>query len=350
MGNPLISVIMPVYNVEKYLSSAIESILAQTYKNFEIILVDDRSPDRCGAICDDFAEKDRRIRVIHKKRNEGLGKARETGLKVSSGEWLIFIDSDDMLVSNAFYDIIESVDNETDIAVFGLTMRYENNSGKTEYESVRIADFTGLFNRNEIGNILVRLDNSGVFPYMCNKFYRLEFLKNSGVEFNSIQSMEDFFYNIEIFPLARKIRVLDKSLYIYRKPKHETLASAYNPAFFELCKKRYTTEKKCLSLLKADTNDNLQKLYLIYIKHLVSCLSRNASVKSVTKKQKRSNVREYLNDPVTREILENFEPGSVKLKILTGIFKNRKYFIAGLAGKIILFTQKHLGKLFSRIR
>lgn len=96
MNNPLISVIVPVYNVEQYLSKCVDSILGQTYTNLEVILVDDGSPDNCGHICDEYAEKDRRIKVIHKK-NGGLSDARNAAIDVAKGEYITFVDSDDTI-------------------------------------------------------------------------------------------------------------------------------------------------------------------------------------------------------------------------------------------------------------
>lgn len=116
MGNadkkPLISVIVPVYKVENYLCACVDSIIAQTYDNLEIILVDDGSPDNCPAICDEYAEKDSRIKVIHKE-NGGLSDARNAGLSVMTGEYLMFVDSDDCLTENSvevLYDIIDMND------------------------------------------------------------------------------------------------------------------------------------------------------------------------------------------------------------------------------------------------
>ena len=94
---PLISVIVPVYGVEAYLNQCIDSILAQTHKNLEIILVDDGSPDRCPTICDEYARKDSRVRVIHKK-NGGLSDARNAGLEIATGEYIGFVDSDDWIM------------------------------------------------------------------------------------------------------------------------------------------------------------------------------------------------------------------------------------------------------------
>ena len=102
---PLISVIVPIYNVEKYLPKCIESIINQTYTNLEIILVDDGSPDNCGLICDEYAQKDNRIKVVHKT-NGGVSSARNTGLDIANGEWIAFVDSDDFIDNNYCQEFI----------------------------------------------------------------------------------------------------------------------------------------------------------------------------------------------------------------------------------------------------
>lgn len=105
MENRMVSVIIPVYNVERYLNRCVDSVLNQTYQNLEIILVDDGSPDRCGAICDEYSKRDNRITVIHKK-NGGLSDARNAGLDIATGEYLYFVDSDDWIAESAIEQLI----------------------------------------------------------------------------------------------------------------------------------------------------------------------------------------------------------------------------------------------------
>lgn len=125
-----ISVIIPVYKVENYLRKCIDSVLNQTYKNLEIILVDDGSPDICPALCDQYASMDNRVKVIHKE-NGGLSDARNAGVRISTGEYIIFIDSDDFIDSNMIELMYhEAIQRNADIVV--MTHRYEN---KTETES-----------------------------------------------------------------------------------------------------------------------------------------------------------------------------------------------------------------------
>ena len=114
--NELISVIVPVYKVEPYLRRCIDSIISQTYHNLEIILVDDGSPDNCGAICDEYAEKDTRVRVIHKS-NGGLSDARNAGLDIMTGDYVAFVDSDDWIDKQHLSSMYALVNGGADIAV-----------------------------------------------------------------------------------------------------------------------------------------------------------------------------------------------------------------------------------------
>lgn len=120
--NPLISVIVPIYKVELYLPKCIDSIINQTYKNLEIILIDDGSPDNCGSICDEYAKTDSRIKVIHKV-NGGLSDARNAGLEIATGEWISFVDSDDWLKNNAIEQMLNlAIDNDANL-IIGSTQK-----------------------------------------------------------------------------------------------------------------------------------------------------------------------------------------------------------------------------------
>lgn len=130
----LISVIVPVYNVEKYLVQCIDSILNQTYKNLEIILVDDESTDHSGKICDQFSSNENRIKVIHKK-NMGLGLARNTGLENANGKYVVFVDSDDYLSNSNIKNLVAGIKkNNSDICIGGVT--FVDNIGTNKSEEI----------------------------------------------------------------------------------------------------------------------------------------------------------------------------------------------------------------------
>ncbi|HDV0860284.1 TPA: glycosyltransferase, partial [Enterococcus faecalis] len=122
---PKISIIVPVYNVEKYLEKCVRSILAQTFTDFELILVDDGSPDSSGAMCDQFAEQDQRVKVIHKE-NGGLSDARNAGIEIATGEYLGFVDSDDYIADD-MYELLYTniVKEDADLSICGIYDVYE---------------------------------------------------------------------------------------------------------------------------------------------------------------------------------------------------------------------------------
>ena len=130
MTTPLISVIVPVYRVEEYLERCVKSILSQTYKNLEVILVDDGSPDQCPAICDAWAEKDARVKVIHQE-NKGLSGARNAGIDAASGEYLAFVDSDDY-VSPHFIEELYQLLQDTGCAIGQCRFSYVKGDGLVE--------------------------------------------------------------------------------------------------------------------------------------------------------------------------------------------------------------------------
>ncbi|NLP47582.1 MAG: glycosyltransferase family 2 protein, partial [Clostridiales bacterium] len=125
LKNPFLSIVMPVYNTEPYLENAAKSVLNQTYKDFELILINDGSPDKSPVMCDEIAASDPRVRVIHKAQNEGLSAARNTGIDEALGEYICFIDSDDTVEPNLLEQVAESLEkHKADVIIYGLKEEY----------------------------------------------------------------------------------------------------------------------------------------------------------------------------------------------------------------------------------
>ena len=166
---PLITVIVPVYNVEEHLDRCIESIINQTYKNLEIILVNDGSPDNCPALCDKWAEKDDRIRVIHKT-NGGVSSARNSGINVAKGEYVGFVDSDDYISADMYELMVESIiNNNSELSVIGY---------KIEEKEFRHSD--ELISNEKATVYMFDVKNCEFFQgYSCNKLYMLNVIKHN---------------------------------------------------------------------------------------------------------------------------------------------------------------------------
>lgn len=205
----MISVIVPVYNAEKYLSTCIESILSQTYTNFELLLVDDGSTDNSGVICDEYAQKDNRIKVIHQE-NSGVSSARNAGLKICNGDYIQFIDSDDYIKSS-FLEILYSaiMNDNSQIAVCKATTVLIDG---TEKES----------NSKVIDNICLEKNEATVFLFnemnnaLWNKLISKDVIKNIAFEEGRTFG-EDPYFLVQILNNCDKVSFVPDELYYYRK-------------------------------------------------------------------------------------------------------------------------------------
>ncbi len=226
---PAISIIVPVYKAEKYLNRCIDSILAQSFPDFELILVDDGSPDNCGKICDDYAGKDSRVKVIHKK-NAGVSAARNSGLDVSVGNYIMFCDSDDFVDENWCSALYEAArDNNADMAVCGFTMiQNENSSTQILYKGTQAV--TAL-PRSGFCDVL----ENELFYSMCNKLYRAEIIRNFSLRVDeSLQYSEDFRFNLQYFmKMKQGFAVVRDALYQYDKSNETSATHRYAEKYWQ---------------------------------------------------------------------------------------------------------------------
>lgn len=203
MQDALVSVIVPVYKVEKYLDKCIESIVGQTYKNLEIILVDDGSPDNCPAMCDLWAQKDSRIKVIHKP-NGGVSSARNMALDAASGEYICFVDSDDVLELDTVKYMVDNI-SDADVIQCGLIYCYAD--GTSLDVGVPDSEFYG-----EDAQRAVIMDY--VRPEVCGKLYAAKLFDN--IRFDTSKRYgEDFYINYNLMKSAKKMISRNVCLYHY---------------------------------------------------------------------------------------------------------------------------------------
>ena len=207
MKNPLISVVVPAYKVEEYIEKCLDSILNQTYKNLEIILVDDGSPDNCPKICDEYAKKDDRIKVIHKQ-NGGLSDARNRGIKEATGEYIAFVDSDDYLESEMYeylYNLL--IKYNADISICGYRTFDENSS-----MNVATKEETCF---NTIEALKALSEDIEVKNFAWNKLYKRSLFVDNNIEFPKGKIMEDIATTYKLFEKSKIIVAGEKCYYNY---------------------------------------------------------------------------------------------------------------------------------------
>lgn len=204
---PKVSVIVPVYNVERYLEKCVRSVLAQSERDFELLLVDDGSPDGCGALCDRLAEEDSRIRVIHQE-NMGLGGARNTGIEKARGEWLLFVDSDDWIEPDTLEKALAAGEREkADLVLFAF--RSVTEEGKT------VQIFREDMPKEEALRIPEHRDIFLTAPCAWDKLYRAELFARTGVRYPLRVWYEDIRTTLKLFLSAETAVFLNDVCYNY---------------------------------------------------------------------------------------------------------------------------------------
>ena len=232
MKKKTFSIIIPVYNVKEYLSACVESVTTQTHADMEIILVDDGSTDGSSELCDELAENDSRIKVVHKA-NGGLSSARNVGLAIASGEYILFIDSDDYWVSKTFLEDIYSIakSKNADIVVFNFARKTEENKSY-----IRNRDFENEISENskaEVLRLLVIHDKWQSSAW--NKMYSKKMLSSNDLEFVGGIFSEDIDWTARSFIAAEKIAYLDECPYFYRPNDSSISRNIRYKNIFDLC-------------------------------------------------------------------------------------------------------------------
>lgn len=223
---PLVSVIVPVYKVEQYLDQCVESIVNQTYKNLQIILVDDGSPDGCPQICDKWARKDCRIEVIHQE-NRGLSVARNSGLKQAVGGWILFVDSDDLL-NISLVDLALSTSDGADIVIYDHLRAEEFDqsviSHTVHYVSDTVVTISGYQGMMEI---LREHIPSMAWRYIAKRNLYIE----NNIQFPVGRLLEDVATTYRLFYFSKTIAILPITLYYYRERQSSIMVSSTHEAF-----------------------------------------------------------------------------------------------------------------------
>ena len=224
----MISVIIPIYNVEKFLRKCLDSIVNQTYKDLQIILVNDGSTDKSGKVCDEYAERDSRIHVVHQK-NQGLSKARNVGLSLAKGEYITFIDSDDYIELDTYSIVNQAIRENNFPDLIFYREKSVDTKGKTVYiqgdtPSGEILQKDRKFAEKRIIGDLI----NGV----CDKVFRAEVINGLSFEIGKMYG-EDFRFNLEMLKRVKTVVYIDQIKYSYVMNAESITHKAFNPNSFD---------------------------------------------------------------------------------------------------------------------
>ena len=300
----LISVIVPIYKVESYLDRCVRSIVEQTYENLEIILVDDGSPDNCPAICDAWAEKDSRIRVIHKE-NGGLSDARNAGLAVATGEYVSFIDSDDQIAPEFLARLYDAM-VKTGAEVAECATDYVDEDGNV-LRLRKAADMPEMGKMEALRRLVME---NGVYQTVWNKLYRRDVI--DGILFAVGKLNEDEFWTYRVLDRIEKLAIISEPLYHYLQRGSSIIGTGYNIRRLDGLEARFQ---------RMEYLQKYEQLACLTRQGLMGdCLWHYQSAKTHLTSQDREDALRYI-----RQVMKNC-PG-VPLHALTGKLTHRIWYV-----------------------
>lgn len=283
--NPLISIILPVYNIETYLDDCINSLMGQSYKNIEIILVDDGSTDKSGEKCDSYANKNKNIIVVHQE-NKGVGSARNRGINISKGEYIVFVDPDDitskyyleiMLENLKKYDCDMIVSNYTN----NMSLLYGNNK-EDSYNNIEVIDAEFVFNK--------MLDNKSFDGFLWNKIFKAYNIKKYNIRFSeNIKIWEDMLFVLNYIKTINKIGFIDIKLYFYRIRKN---SATTNKNIGDKITSKLNAISLFLELAPNESSEFYKNAEKIYLENLIEYIYFYRKSKLLIKEQK----QKYYNE------------------------------------------------------
>ena len=341
MTKGLVTIVLPIYNVEKYINRCIESVVSQTYSYLEIILVDDGSPDKCPQICDEWAEKDDRIKVIHKE-NQGLGMARNTGIENATGEYICFFDSDDYIAKDAIEKLYEALqENSADAIVFGFSKVGGNGEiGQTIIPDEKKLFYSGNEVREEFLPELVAPDlkKPGCKRYYMTAWsfmYSMEYINKMKWRFVSEREIisEDIYSLLGFFSDVQSVAVFPEALYYYCE-NLASLSRKYMPGRYEKIKHFYlkTIERCEENGYNQEVKHRISKPYMGFV---LAALKQE--VLADRKNYERiSSFKNILNDDVLQRVLKETKHDKVSAvkRIIYWSMRNKLYTFCFLLFKL----------------
>ena len=293
------SVIIPVYNVENYLSRCIDSLLAQNYVDLEILLIDNGSKDQSGQICEDYAAQFSNITAYHIP-NKGVGSARNFGLAKAKGEFICFVDADDYLLGNLFSDVESQLDSQLDLLVFSYYNSIEKNLSEID-RSAKILPAEGKKDKSEFIALFQELFLTDMMYTVWNKIYRKEFLEEHQIVFESYELGEDVRFNLNVYQHVNAVLLVKSCYYVYISGRIDSAMGQYNPnrmnyQLEELGKvdqlmiswnshdDQFIDQIKARILMSNIQNISKQKMSLSKKRHYVEVLCRNQEMIALLKK------------------------------------------------------------------
>lgn len=347
---PTITVVLPVYNTEKYLEKCVGSIINQTFKEIEILLINDGSTDSSGSVCDKFAAKDNRIKVYHRP-NSGPSATRNFGIDLAAGEYICFVDSDDYLDPTALEFMYSTITHHSaDMIICGFYHDIEQN-GKTVYSSPVNTANKIIAQGEELLDVLIELKSKHLIDSCCNKLYRISTIRNSGVRMPEGELYEDTEFNFRLLPHLEKIIISDKCFYHYLQ-RDLSITKSFQPLKIEYLTARYHTIYEYISSFNNVRQDLIEFNNFYYIKSVFSCFIDLFFPTSnfETIKSRRKFIFEKINSETFINAANKCKGNNKKDSLIIFLSKCRNVSMIYYFCRVMFVFKYRMKKLFTKIK
>ena len=346
---PYISVIMPAYRVEHYIERAVDSLLSQTFRDFELIIVDDGSPDGTGRIADALAARDGRIRVIHQP-NAGAPAARNRAMETAQGRYFFFMDADDWAekdMLSALYALAEKHNLQAVVAGFYIDTYYDD----AHFIRQTLSQPDEIFSSQaDFRAAAWRLFDKNLLYTPWNKLYRADYLKENNIRFPDT-FWDDFPFNLAVFRDIERVGVTERAYYHFIRARAESETARYRADMYEKREEENGWMIELYDHWQVRDPASREMIARRYAERVVGCVENVANPACPkTHRQKRQAVREMLLNPALKEALSIARPRSMTMRLLLFSFKTGCAPLVLCEGALISFVKRRCARLFTRLK
>lgn len=341
-----VSIIIPIFNCDKYLENSIPQILGQTHKELELILVNDGSTDNSLTICQKFADIDERVKIINKPQSEGAGPARNSGIDAADGDYMMFIDADDYIEENMVECLLNAaVSNDCKIAICGYET-YVEGLETSNKENITLPQ--KVYRNNEVQRFFAEYFPEGIAGYLWNKIYASSLIREKNIRFPDMRRLQDGVFNIDYFHHADSCCIIEDVLYHYRLNAQTDMFRKLPKNYYDLIRQfsqTFIARKKCWG------DFSNEKIIFFFLNELGSCLENTFSPQwNMSKKDRNKYFMDISQDDFFIAIIEEPFHLSHYRNFLIKNLKKRNFIIIELVIKLKNFIKLRMRKIFYMLK
>ena len=351
---PTFSLVMPVYGVEQYIADSIADVLTQSFGDFELIVVDDCSPDRSVSIAKDLTIGDNRATIVRHEQNRGVSQARNTGIRHAKSAWILFLDPDDRYDTNMLKLVRDAIETQqTDLVIYGHTQEYYDSENRHLYNNPIELDDRHYIRGVELAKGALELELQTHLGYPWNKAYRTDIIRAFDLVFkDNVPLIEDILFNIAYLRHCKSVTTVSGSPYHYAKRLKSNLTAEFVPNYFDMHRQRISELRNYMEDEGALDDEAKSTLGALYARFILSSIEQNTSSRArMTIARQKAWLEKLFEDPLFIELVPNAHARDSKILGLCLSILNKRNIPALLVlGNAIHLVRIHGTTLYTKVK